>query len=1072
MSDITGIVRGRARPVEGLAALIDPARPPTPEQREIIGAGLAPMLVVAGAGSGKTETLSMRIAYLVDHAERLFGRPISPDEILCLTFTRKAASEIAERAQQRLDRVFGADASRPAPTVATYNAYAAGLASEHALRIGVDPDASVITSAALWQLAVALVDEWEPDLRTESAVSSIVAALPRLASAMRDHGVGASRLREWAVSTLADLEDLPKKDGDEVPGVFTQALDGTVGKLRTLAALADLVETFQKRKSERSLLDFSDQVAIAVQLAPLAAVQAVERSRYRAVLLDEFQDTSPAQIELFARLFGDGHHIMAVGDPNQAIYGFRGASASALKTFVETFGGARTVTQASLSVSWRNEAAILEVANAAAAPLRHTSPVDVAPLRSRGQQLGVAEPRRASAGVTAMMYDDPDAEAAAVARFIRERRAELSPGRDTPASAAVLCRRKAQFPAIIDALIRAGIDYEVVGLGGLIDTPEVADLVALLEVAHDPSRGDSLMRLLTSERVALGPRDLAALADWARHLAGPRASSEAPASIVDALAALPPRGWVSHQDRPLTDVARVRLTALQRVVDAIRMHTYLPLAELIVFSERAWALDIEAAVARPDGRAARNVDAFVDAARSFGSGAEHPTLGAFLAWLEAARAEEAGLEAPVKDPEPGTVQILTVHAAKGLEWDVVAVPGLADGRFPSVSTPSTSTPYYADGGWLTGTGTLPWELRMDRADLPQWGWRDAGDHSSLAETIADYRRDCGVHVLAEERRLFYVALTRARSHVLLSSSWRGTGKRLLAPSLYITELVDAGVLSEDGWAVRPADDTAPIGVAPEVALWPRTVTAAQAARRSLAADVIAVAEMDGPWDPSLPFARELAAMLAEREAARDTSVELPAHVSTSALVSLRRDRVAFAVHLRRPMPVEPTDAAQRGSALHAWIESQYGHVPLMDADDWGPDEEGAGDMTALKATFAASQWAGRVPTDIEVDVEVPIGGVVVRSRIDAVFPASRGLDRITVVDWKSGAPPRNAAERAAREVQLAVYRLAWARWKGLAIDEVDAVFYYVATDTTARPEVLLGESDLEALIAGDAGDAG
>lgn len=206
-------------------------------------------------------------------------------------------------------------------------------------------------------------------------------------------------------------------------------------------------------------------------------------------------------------------------------------------------------------------------------------------------------------------------------------------------------------------------------------------------------------------------------------------------------------------------------------------------------------------------------------------------------------------------------------------------------------------------------------------------------------------------------------------------------------------------------------------------------------------------------------------MLREREARRSGDVAMPAHLSTSALVALRRDRQAFANAVRRPMPTEPTAAAHRGSALHAWIESQYGKVPLISADDWGPDEPES-NLARLKEVWTASAWADRIPTHVEVDVEVPVAGVTVRSRIDAVFPAGRGLERVTVVDWKSGSPPTDPQERAAREVQLAVYRLAWAEWKGLPVDQVDAAFYYVAADATVFPERLLSRAEIEALIAG------
>ncbi len=204
----------------------------------------------------------------------------------------------------------------------------------------------------------------------------------------------------------------------------------------------------------------------------------------------------------------------------------------------------------------------------------------------------------------------------------------------------------------------------------------------------------------------------------------------------------------------------------------------------------------------------------------------------------------------------------------------------------------------------------------------------------------------------------------------------------------------------------------------------------------------------------------------ERRSRHAPEIALPPHVSASSLVAMRRDRDAFAVQLRRPVPQEPSAAAQRGSALHAWIEAQFGHVPLLAADDLDFEGEVSPDLAGLQQIFSQSEWAGRQPSDIEVDVEVPIAGVTVRSRIDAVFPPGGGLTRTTVVDWKSGRPPRDDDERAAREVQLAVYRLAWSEWKGIPLADVDAAFYYVSDDLTVRPQRLLSRDDIVALIKG------
>ncbi|NYI40750.1 ATP-dependent DNA helicase [Demequina lutea] len=1060
-----GLVDGQGRGPEQLAAIVDPDRTLTAEQAAIVGAGLGPALVVAGAGSGKTETLSLRILYLLDNAKTLFGRDLSPDEILCLTFTRKAAAEISERASARITSVFGQDPNRPDVTVATYNGYAAELAAEHGLRVAVDPGATILTNASLWQLADSVVQSWDRAVETEAAVSTVTVALARLAAQARDHRVAPSELRRWAAEALAFMTGLPKKQGDGAPGTFTQDLERYVGKLRTLVSMADLVEEFDARKRAGSFLDFSDQVDVAVRLSHIGYVQQSERARFAAVLLDEFQDTSPPQLDLFAHMFGASHPVMAVGDPNQAIYGFRGASADALRQFVARFGG-EGVARHTLSVSWRNEASVLSAANAAVVPLAVGSIVGV-PLRSRGEELGRPEPSRAAPGVVASRHVTLEDEALAVVDFIKARRRELRHRPSAPVTAAILCRRRAQYGALVDALAAAGVDYEVVGLGGLLDVPEVADLLALLQVAHDPSRGDAAMRLLTGERVCLGPRDLAALYDRAEQLAGSREEREGNPSVVDALASLPARGWASPAGRSLTPEASRRLGALAAVIDSVRRHTYLTLPELVMFAERAWGLDIEAASARPDGRARRAVDAFADATRSFAAGARHATLGAFLSWLDAAREEENGLDAPVREPDPAAVQLLTVHGAKGLEWDVVAVPGLNDGQFPKVGVPSARTPHYTDSGWLDGVGNVPFELRLDRDQLPHWAFRDSRDHKELAASVGEFREASGMYRLDEERRLFYVALTRARSHVLLSGSWFGTGVKPFAPSPYVTGLVDSGDLDVGVWEDCP-EDGAPAAAMVEPRPWPRPATAAQEARRAFAERVrLATATLpsDG-WDENLPLAREVAVMLAERASRSQNAgdVLLPAHLSTSALVAMRRDRESFARQLRRPVPVEPTAAAHTGSALHAWIEARFGHVPLWEDEDAQDDE--ATVLDALKETFLASEWAARTPSHVEADVELPVGGVTIRSRIDAVFAPGAGLDRVTVVDWKSGRPPSDPEERQAREVQLAMYRLAWAAREGLSIDEVDAAFYYVGADATVRPERLLGREEIEALISG------
>jgi DNA helicase-2/ATP-dependent DNA helicase PcrA len=1063
-----GVVEGRARTVSDLAALVDPARIPTEEQARVIGWGARPALVVAGAGSGKTETLSMRMVFLLDHAREIWGEDISPDEILCLTFTRKAAAEIADRAGRRIDSAFGADAARPVPTVATYNAYSAGLVGEHGLRVGVDPDSVVLTDASLWQMSSAIVEGWADDLDAESAVSSIIGAVPRLAAQLSDHGARPRDLARMCEAIAQTVGTLPS-GALRGTGAPTKAQRAEAARFRARAAMAPLLEEFARRKRDGSFLDFADQIALAGRLARIPAVRAVERSRYRVVLLDEFQDTSHGQMDLFAVMFGQSHPVMAVGDPHQAIYGFRGASADSLAAFVDRFGGGGEVGVLSLSVSWRNARGVLEAANATTESLRARSKVPVPILRAReGAATGVASAPQVPA-VSAHMYTDTAAEARGVVDALVERRSAVEEWRVAaaairrPATAAILCRARRQFPAIVAALRAGGVRYQVVGLGGLLDTPEIVELVALLECAHDPSRGDSLMRLLASERFALGAADLAALGEWSRELAGPRDAREGEPSILDAVESLPEDGWRSREGRLLSASARERLREVRALIAAVRAHTYLPLGELISFAWRADALDIECAASRPQASATVALDAFADVARTFASGAERATLGAFLAWLDAARDEESGLDSPVAPPDPTAVQVQTIHSAKGLEWDVVAVPGLVDGRFPKVDRPTAGKPGYRDAGWMSGLATLPWPLRRDSAGLPDWRWQGSTDAKEWGASKEDFRLAAGAYRVEEERRLFYVAVTRAFFSVILTGAWWDSGVTPFEPSLYMSELADGGVVSREGWEPRP--ETNPSAEAPPLsAPWPPDASCAQRRIRDLAAEVGEVVSRGASGDvEALPHGREIAAMLAEQAArsGRASTVTMPTHLSATELVSLARDADAFARDLRRPIPAEPTEAAARGSAFHGWVEAHYGAVSLWDDED---AEESGGDIGALRDAFLASPWAARMPLATEARVEVPLGSLTLRSQIDAVFPPGAGLDRVTVVDWKTGAPPKDPEERAAREVQLATYRLAWSRWKGIPIEEVDAVFFYASTGQTVAPERFLGEEEIVALV--------
>jgi DNA helicase-2/ATP-dependent DNA helicase PcrA len=1108
---------------------------PTAEQRAVIQAPMRPLLVVAGAGSGKTETMASRVVWLVANGY------VEPDQVLGLTFTRKAATELAERIGRRLRRLRhvgmwtpdqeqdGAEVLGGTPTVSTYHSYAGRLVREHALRLGVEPESRLLSEAAAWQFAAEVVERHDgPMDDVPFAASTVVNAVVDLAGEMAEHLLAPADLRALIDRFESRVAGLPKgaSRARALPKVVAEAMIA----LRARRQVLPLVEGYLELKRSRDALDFADQMALAATLVQrFPDIGTMERQRFRAVLLDEFQDTSEAQLVLLRHLFvadGEPVPVTAVGDPNQSIYGWRGASATTLTRFPHEFADAGGDAQVlPLSTSWRNDSAILSAANLTSGPLRAKSSVDVEVLRPRADA--------GTGRVIAARLLTTEAEAAHLAGWIADHWLD-GQGRPTGVSAAVLCRKRSQFGAVIEALERAGLPVEVVGLGGLLSTPEVSDITALLWVVQDPTRGDQLMRLLTGPWCRLGAADLEGLAVWSKVLqrrhaarslaarpqavdslavesqaARPRITDQAPDSadrlgIVEALDDLPSARWVGPGGSRISLVALQRLQRLRQAIRALRSMTGLPLADLAGEAERALGLDIEV-LSRPEHTpttARAHLDAFADVAANFTSTADRPTLGGFLSWLDAAQAQERGLDKGYLEVSSAAVQVLTVHAAKGLEWDVVAVPGLVEGSFPARSSSRTSfgdgqwrmSPP-ADKGWLGGLSGVPYDLRGDCDGLPVLRWKSAPDLQALQDEVSDFISAAGAHGIDEERRLAYVAFTRARRELLLTAPVWADPTTPRITSRFLTEVVehpDLGLrplvwesLPEPDGDIKPAN---PRQSEPVSAIWPADQMAARRAQVIDAAQevqaVLAALNPDEHEGPELmgqdlgvgslmggrgavARERELAILLTERDSAarsHDIEVRVPRHLSASAMVSFAGDPKAFARDLRRPMPSPPALAARRGTAFHAWVEQHFLRATFVDlldlpgsADDDPADDE---ELPRMKQRFLASEWAGRRPEAIEIAIETTVAGMSVRGRIDAVFLRPGG--GFTVVDWKTGGKPSGARAKA-RALQLASYRLAFARLRGLTLDQVDAAFYYAGTGETVFPE-LPEQEQLETLL--------
>ncbi|WP_027342690.1 ATP-dependent helicase [Hamadaea tsunoensis] len=1048
--------------------------PPTDEQAAVISAPVAPLLVVAGAGSGKTETMAARVLWLVANEH------VRPDQILGLTFTRKAAGELAHRVRVRLGqlrrRMPEPGQHRPAgePTISTYHSFAARIVSEHGLRAGFEPSARLLSEAACWQLADEVVSAYDGDMsHVDKAKSTVTRAVLELAGQMAEHLVGPDDLSAWTGRFIGAAQGLPGR----VYAPVRDLLDNQRARLQ----LMPIVRAYAARKAVLEAMDFGDQLSRAAQVArDHAEVGEIERQRFGVVLLDEYQDTSHAQVVLLKSLFGGGHPVTAVGDPCQSIYGWRGASAGTLDRFPADFpqSDGRPATGQALSRSFRNRREILHVANAISAPLRERG-ARVLALRGDGR----------TGFVHCALTETIEAEAQWIARRIDEiwqdvaGEAERAGTQAAPPTTAVLVRVRSQIEPIEAALRERGIPVEVVGLGGLLDTPEVRDVVCTLRVLADPADGASLLRMLTGARWRIGPRDLVALHRRSRQLAAAR-RGDPDAIVRDRLdeaalsEALHDLGDPEHYSAP--GYARFRAYAAE--LAEVRRHLDQPLPDLVAEIERVTGLEVEVSVRAQSaaggdaGLARSHLDAFGDVAARFAAETEGATLSAFLAYLRAAEDEERGLALGEVEVVEGAVQILTAHAAKGLEWDLVAVAGLTQGVWPGKAKNSDH--------YLDGLGVLPFPLRGDHDGLPAIDLAGSPDQKALRDSVEAFRAEWQAHDEREERRLAYVAVTRPRMWLLASGSWWGTGITHRRPSLFLEEIAAVcrdgdGIVEE--WHPEPeAGATNPTLAHIPVAEWPTDPLGRRRPRVREAADLVLDALAAKPSrrrrkasgdDTVERWRREAELLLAERaELARSAAaveVVMPRHLSVSQLVSLQKNPRELAYTLRRPLPQRPDRVARRGTAFHLWLERRFGASRLLDVDELPgyADGEAAEDtkLAALQAAFLGSEWADRQPAEVEVPFATVLGGVVVRGRMDAVFQDDDGT--YDVVDWKTGRRPTGATATAAA-VQLAAYRLAWAALAGVPVERVRAAFHYVPEKLTVRPADLLDEAGLTAMIAG------
>lgn len=1022
------------------AQLVDALEIPfSDEQLEAITAPLEPAVIIAGAGSGKTTVMAARVVWLVGTGQ------VRPEEVLGLTFTRKAAAELATRVASALERagvLIGRD-GEGAELVMTYDSFAARLVSEFGLRLGIDRDPVMVTGASRFRLATRVVANAPGPFLSISRLShhSIPERVLALDSEMQSHLVTREAVLAECDRAEARFAQAPLYRGKTMRDV-AKALDATAERRELL----DLVEQYQELKQKLGVVEFADQLREAVRLVErVPSIGRELRQRFKVVLLDEYQDTSSAQATLLRGLFsgeglseGFGFPVTAVGDPYQAIYGWRGAAAGNILEFPIQFRreDGHPAARQTLSINRRSGHRILEVGNALAAGLR------AAP----GEKgVSLVAPDGAPAGaVASATFDTFRDEVDWIAESVINRHAAEVPW----AEQAVLVRRNAMLAPIFEALRDRDVPVEIVGLGGLLGLPEVAPIVSTLRVIDDVTANPDVAALLTGPRWALGLGDLEVLGERARQLAaaerGPRGLSEAlehavtqadPGEVVCLLDAVADPG-----PAPLSDEALERLGRFHAEITSLRRHASEPVADLVTRVISVLGLEAELLAA---GGQTSQVARFVAEVASYVDVDGDGTLTGLLAYLDAEEDFGEGLMQAVPT-EADSVKLMTVHRAKGLEWDTVYLPSLVDKVFPSESR---------SGVWPSRAETLPAPLRGDANSVPQLG-------EFTKKGLDEYRAALRVDHRLSEDRLAYVAATRAK-RVLIASShiWTPGNLRPRQESPYfavIREMTEALGTHIDA-ATRGTDQN-PVPAEPARAPWPIALDEDETAARREGAELVWEATdllEDGPedagqwaWQSGTLSPEEAATVAAWDESAEhltrlltrrhDRSVRLPDGLSATALMALQANPSEFAASLLRRMPRRPSVGARVGSRFHEWLQERF-ELPATLEEVTAEGAAEPKELVRLIEAFEGGQFASRTPVGVEVPFLMGWGPHVLRGRIDAVYEWQQGGFDYLVVDWKT-------STKAADPLQLAVYRQAWAQARGIDPARVGAAFYHVLTD--------------------------
>ena len=1015
------------------------------QQWDAVSSGLSPSVMIAGAGSGKTTSMSARIAWLVGSGY------VNPKNILGLTFTTKATAQLLDSARSaisKLARTFPdlVPEDSADPVISTYNSFAAGIVREFGALLGRDFTADVLSEGARYQLAYRLVCSTDIDMSAIHVTpASVTSSMLSLDGELSELAIEPFEIRTHDTKLLDYLNSFSKHNDS------TRRMIAATG---SRIALSRLVEQWRALKTERDLMEFSDQVRLAREIVQtFPDVAATIRSRFSVALLDEYQDTSVSQRILLQEIFSSGFPLTAVGDPCQAIYGWRGASVANINDFTEHFPlpELKPSPVFKLSKNRRSGVKILEAANIISQPLRVEHP-----------HVDILEADRDHPGfLTLALFETAEQEVEWMADRIAQQHTGLKGSEDI----AVLSPTTSYLIRMRDLLRARNIPVQLHSSADLLAEPIVMDLQSLLTVVHEPTANPEFLRWATGVRFRIGARDIAALGKRAAEISakesGRRAENveQALAEAVDGIDSVDVNS-ISDALFDLGDPTQYsseafrRFTRMAEIIRELRSLTGLPLVELIVTASRLSGVDIQSQIHIGSDSEHIAVNAFLDLATDFTDADGRVSLGAFLERLADIKRFDIDIdfEQPV---DSRAVQLFTVYKAKGLEFTHVYIPNMTKDSFPGGRKARN---------WTTDASMVPWPTRKDAphqlANFPDYdtfNWPARVHKDEYLGHFAAYRE-------RDSDRLAYVAVTRAKDSLTITSSWWGFGhKKPRGPHRYLQQIHDHFVgldIEIPVWVSAPGEERLTVAECDIDAGWPEAV--AEPIVRSLreqaeyveappeSADLTAMESAQvAQWQQSLARLREEYS----RRYSDVTRVPLPASLGASTMMRALREPEELAKDLARPMPRRSSVVANKGTVVHALIEEHYSPRALFDPDDLfdlnyiGSEAEVSeisdSEIDRLRQAFLTTRFANMQPVAVEQAFSIGLGGIPVTGYIDAIFQVD---GRYLVVDWKTGTSAH------LDPMQLAIYRLAWSRLANVDWQEVDTCFVMLAEGIEVTPD--------------------